>query len=84
MQPLKKAVKNRVQYHGERCNRRQFIALRLSSTAEYHVLKSYIIDSLGPTNYFITYYTKKPKMFSDMSCSFSFSMAILQYFISVV
>ena len=24
---LKKAVKNRVQYHGERCNRRQFIAL---------------------------------------------------------
>ena len=25
--PLKKAVKNRVQYHGERCNRGQFIAL---------------------------------------------------------
>ena len=24
---LKKAVKNRVQYHGERCNREQFIAL---------------------------------------------------------
>ena len=24
---LKKAVKNRVQYHGERCNRGQFIAL---------------------------------------------------------
>ena len=25
--PLKKAVKNRVQYHGENCNRGQFIAL---------------------------------------------------------
>ena len=44
----------------------------IHSTVEYHVLKSYIIDSLGPTNYFITHYTKKPKIFSDMSCSFSF------------
>ena len=33
----------------------------IDSTAEYHVLKSYIIDSLGLTNYFITHYTKKPR-----------------------
>ena len=42
------------------------------NAVEYYVLISYIIDSQGLTNYFITRYTKKPKIFSGMSSSLSF------------
>ena len=35
----------------------------INITVEYHVLISYVIDSLRLTNYFITHYTKKPKVF---------------------